>query len=70
MLLQLNKMARNKASDDAGLVIEMVQHGSDALLQTILDISNDIIKRVPQAPQVWRESTVRVLYKKGDARQL
>ena len=55
MVLQLKKMARNKASDDAGLVIEMVQHGSHALLQTILDIFNDIIKPVPQAPQVWRK---------------
>ena len=66
---QLHIMAKNKAADSGGLVIEMLQEGSDNLLQAVVDAFNDILKPVPQTPAAWAESRARVLYKKGDALQ-
>ena len=38
------------------------------LLDVIIEIFNEIVKPAPCAPTVWKESRVRVLFKKGDAR--
>ena len=46
----------------------MLQDGSKLLLQTILDIFNDVLSESPETPAAWRKSRVRVLFKKGDVR--
>lgn len=66
---ELKQMSKNKAADSTGLVIEMLQEGSDLLMQTILDIFNQLLKPAPETPTAWKESRVIVLFKKGDPRQ-
>lgn len=68
--LQLHKMAKNTATDLRGRVIEMLQEGSDTLLQRELDVFSDKLKQVPRTPAVWAEFRVRVLYEKGTSDKL
>ena len=49
-----------------GLVVEMLQEGSDMLLEIIADVSSEILKPDPKPPSMWKECRVRVLLKKGD----
>ena len=43
-------MAKNKAADESGLVVEMLQEATDLLLQLIVEIFNEIVQPTPQAP--------------------
>ena len=62
-------MAKKKASDTAGIVVEMIQNSSREFLQTIVDIFNQILQPTPLTPSSWKESAVKVLFKKGDPKQ-
>ena len=66
---ELKKMAKKKASDTAGLVVEMIQHCSRDFLKTIVGIFNQILQPTPLTPSSWKEATVKLLYKKGDPKQ-
>jgi hypothetical protein len=66
---ELKKMAKKKASDTAGLVIEMIQTCSQGMLSAIVDTFNTILKPAPVPPASWKESVVKVLYKKGDPKK-
>jgi hypothetical protein len=66
---ELRKMAKKKASDTAGIVVEMIQNSSREFLQTIVDIFNQILQPTPLTPSSWEESAVKVLFKKGDPKQ-
>eukprot|EP00973_Karenia_brevis_P046645 6471282-Karenia_brevis.AAC.1 len=63
---QLKQMGRGKAADEKGLVIEMVQIGSDLLLQCIADLFTEVLHQANKHPSSWNKSLVTVLYKKGD----
>jgi hypothetical protein len=63
---QLQKMAKNRAADDSGLVVEMLQEASDYTLQVVVEIFNEILQPEPQTPDAWKTSRIKVLYKKGD----
>ena len=60
-------MAKNKASDSAGLVIEIVQKSSETMLQALVDLFNEVLVTSPtstsMAPRsmegVRRESIVQ-----------
>ena len=63
----LNTMRRGKAGDDAGIVAEMIKDGSQLLLQTILDLFNEVLAlREGTAPSSWKCSRLSVIFKKGD----
>jgi hypothetical protein len=64
---ELKKMAKNKASDSSGLVVEMLQDGSEMLMAMITELFNSIIGPSPVTPATWKQSCVKVLFKKGDA---
>eukprot|EP00973_Karenia_brevis_P000238 33040-Karenia_brevis.AAC.1 len=59
-------MAKNKASDRTGLVVEMLQKGSVELRNLIAEVFTDILRGKSGAPAAWKKSFVSVLYKKGD----
>jgi hypothetical protein len=65
---QLKKMARNKSADDSGLVVEILQEASEQLLQTTVEVFNEIFQQDQKAPAAWRKSCIKVLFKKGDAK--
>jgi len=66
---QLRKIAKKKASDSAGMVAELLQAGSSTLAQVIADLFNAVLKPIPEIPDVWRESCVKILFKKGDPKK-
>lgn len=43
----LKVMANNKASDDSGLVVEMLQEGSGFLIDITVELFNEILKPEP-----------------------
>lgn len=61
-----SKMARKKAGDQAGIIVEMLQHGSAHLRTVIAELFTDILKEGTATPASWKKSFVTVLYKKGD----
>ena len=63
---QLSKIAKRKASDDSGLVVDMLQEGSDTLLDIIVSVFKEILKPNPKPPEMSKASRVRVLLKKCD----
>ena len=63
---QLKKMAKHKAADHKGLVVEMLQEGSNKLLEIIADVFNDILGGTEAPPDEWKKSRIIVLYKKDD----
>ena len=64
---QLRFMAKGKAGDNAGLVVEMLQSSSDAFMEAMADMFNDILSTAT-TPAAWKHSRVKVLFKKGDAK--
>ena len=68
MKVELENMAKNKASDSVGMVVDMLQDGSEGLMMMVTELFNSIIGPRPLAPAIWKESCVKVLFKKGDAK--
>ena len=65
----LKEMKKGRASDENGIVIEMLQDGSEMLLKLVLDMFNEILSMQSGPPGQWRETLIKVIHKKGD-RQL
>lgn len=65
---ELQKRARKKSSDKAGIVVEMLQYGSTSLRSTVAKLFTDILTAGSGAPGSWKKSYVSVLFKKGDQR--
>ena len=62
----LAKMKNGKAKDGSGIVAEMLKHGGGALREAILELFNAVL--VPNAipPDSWRQTRLKVLFKKDD----
>ena len=60
---QLGLMAKGKAGDSAGLVVEMLQSGSEALNGALAALFTDILL-AECSPSAWKHSRIRVLFKK------
>ena len=60
-------MAKGKAGDNAGLVMEMLQSSSDAFMEAMAGMFNDILSTAT-TPAAWQHSRVKVLFKKGDTK--
>lgn len=63
---QLKQMKNNKAQDCAGIVAEMLKAGGNKLLQLVTDIFNEILLGETLPPEEWKETRLKVLFKKGD----
>ena len=63
---QLNKMSRRKACDSNGVVAELLKEGGAALHAILADVFNDILKPEMEVPKYWKETRLKVLFKKGD----
>lgn len=65
----MKSMAKNKASDGAGIVVEMLQNAGGTLLSIIADLFNEVLQQDTD-PVQWKETKVKVLFKKGDTKSL
>ena len=63
---QLRTMKNNKASDDAGIVSELLKEASESMIEAIADIFTEILTSEAPLPTSWKQSFIKVLFKKGD----
>eukprot|EP00973_Karenia_brevis_P051122 7100371-Karenia_brevis.AAC.1 len=63
-------MARKRAAHQAGIVVEMLQSGSNALLEIIAAMFTHLLQGKGEAPESWKKSLVIILHKKGDTKTL
>ena len=63
---QLGKMAGGKCEDSRGVVMELLKHSGDELLQIVADTFNEILRPNAEVPPYWKANIVKVLHKKGD----
>ena len=63
---QLEKMARKKAADGSGVVVEMLQAGGEELLEAIAVTYNELMKEDAMVPSDWMMTRLIVIFKKGD----
>ena len=61
-------MKKGKAADKSGVAIEMIQLGSEKLLEIIADLFNTLMFTSCDPPDLWKQSLITVLHKKGDIR--
>ena len=66
---QLITMANGKCADTRGIVAELLKHASDNMLDNIATIFSDILKVGAATPEYWKESRLKILFKRGDARK-
>jgi hypothetical protein len=59
-------MANRKCPDARGVVVELLKNSSDAFLQTIAALFNDILSPNAPVPSYWQQNLLKVLFKKGD----
>jgi hypothetical protein len=63
-------MSRKKAGDQAGIVAEMLKDGGPRLREAMADVFTDILCAQSEPPASWRETKLKVLFKKGEQRCL
>ena len=61
-------MSKGEAADDSGIVAEMLKQGNSALLDVILNQSNDIVVGGQGIPSWWKMTRLTVTFKKGNAK--
>ena len=61
---ELKLMANGKSSDTRGVVAEILQNSTDAVLGMIADISNDVLKTEAEVPESWKDTSLKVLFEK------
>ena len=62
----LKAIKSGKSPDNKGLLAEMLKQGGTKLRRILLQLMNSIIQPGAPAPEEWRESTFKVLFKGGD----
>lgn len=63
----LKQMHNGKAGDQSGLVVEMIQRGSKELFQLMAMMFSENTSGRSQPPEIWKQSVIKVFFKKGDA---
>ena len=64
---ELKNLKSGKASDQKGIIAEMVKINSHELRLVLLDLYNAILTPTTTPPATWKQSMITVLYKSGDA---
>ena len=64
---QLKNLKNGKSADAKGIICEMLKHGGGELASLLADMFTDILSPSSKCPQNWRETTIKVLFKKGNA---
>ena len=62
----LGKLKSGKASDASGVISEMIRHAGGPLHMAVLDLFNDILDPQALPPQSWKQTRLKVIFKKGD----
>ena len=60
------KMAKRKAGDSNGIVVEMLRCGGEDLWEEIVCLFTDVLDPAASPPESWRTTRLVVLFKKGD----
>jgi hypothetical protein len=63
---QLKKMAKDKSADNNGMVVELLQCSGDGMLSLIANVFTDILSAETPVPKEWKETRLKVLFKKGE----
>ena len=63
---QLEKMARKKAADGSGVVVEMLQAGREELLEAVAVTYNELMKEDAMVPSDWMMTRLIVIFKKRE----
>ena len=61
-------MGKGKAADKKGVTLEMFLHGSDLLIEMVADLFTRIMQPCGSTPSSWKESWIKVIFKKGDSK--
>eukprot|EP00973_Karenia_brevis_P015970 2183250-Karenia_brevis.AAC.1 len=56
---QLKKMAKNKAADNHGIVVEMLQLGGPRLFEVLAMLFSDLLSPEAIMPNHWRETRLK-----------
>ena len=62
----LKQLKNGKSADVVGVAAEMLKNGGCSLQAALLNLYNDIIKPGAVAPQAWKQTQLKVLFKSGD----
>ena len=63
---QLQKTANGKSADSKGVVMELLKHSGDDFLEIVAQVFTDILDPVSEIPEYWKQTRLKVLFKKGD----
>lgn len=63
---QLKLMTNKKCADANGIVAEILKHGTDKLLDLLCKLFNDLLKPDMEPPLAWKQTRLKVLFKKGN----
>ena len=64
----LMKMKNGKTTDNSCIVAEMLKFGGKELRQMMAELFTEILRPHAAIPEYWRQTTVKVLYKSGNAK--
>ena len=62
-------MGKRKGADSKGVVAELIKAGSEELIDTIATVFSDILEPNAKSPKDWKQTRLKVLFKKGDSRK-
>ena len=63
---QLRKTANGKSADSKGVVMELLKHSGDDFLEIVAQVFTDILDPASDIPEYWKQTRLKVLFKKGD----
>jgi hypothetical protein len=63
---ELLMMKNGKAADANGVVAEMIKMGGQKLHSAIANLFNDVLVNNAEAPEEWKHTRIKVIFKKGD----
>ena len=63
----INQLRNGKCKDTTGLIAEMLKNGGSTLHIHLQQLYNDVISPTATPPAQWKQTTISVIYKSGDA---
>ena len=66
MEVELKKMQKRKACDTNGMVAELLEASGKPMRKVVDDVFSDLLKPAAEVPNYWRETRLKVIFKKGD----